>query len=111
MPDALARQAAAQLRASFDDYNRRFRDITQRARGRFERREWAPMQADLVERIEMYDRCVAEASEGLLHILREHASERAQWARIKSAFDVEIAGLLDGELYQTYYNTLSRRFF
>jgi isocitrate dehydrogenase kinase/phosphatase len=111
MPDVLAQHAAAQLRASFDDYNRRFRDITQRARGRFERREWAPMQADLVERIEMYDRCVAEASDALLQTLRERAGERAVWARIKLAFDAEIAGLLDGELYQTYYNTLTRRFF
>lgn len=111
MPDALARQAAAQLRASFDDYNRRFREITLRARSRFERREWGPMQADLVERIEVYDRCVAEASNALLQTLRERAGDRAVWARIKPAFETEIDGLLDGELYQTYYNTLTRRFF
>jgi isocitrate dehydrogenase kinase/phosphatase len=111
MPDALAQLAANQLLASFDDYNRRFRDITQRARGRFARREWASMQADLVERIELYDRCVAEASDALQQTLRERANERAVWTRIKPAFEAAIAQSLDGELYQTYYNTLTRRFF
>ena len=111
MLDRLAQHAAQQLRAGFDDYNDRFRAITQRARTRFERREWAPMQADLVERIELYDRCVAEASAALLATLREHASERALWLRIKPAFEQATRGLLDGELYQTYYNTLTRRFF
>ncbi len=111
MLDQLAQHAAQQLRAGFDDYNDRFRAITQRARTRFERREWAPMQADLVERIELYDRCVAEASAALLAILREHAGERALWLRIKPAFEQATRGLLDGELYQTYYNTLTRRFF
>jgi isocitrate dehydrogenase kinase/phosphatase len=111
MLDDLALLAAQQLRASFDEYNRRFRAVTQRARGRFERREWALMQGDLVERIESYDRCVAEASDALTRVLGVHAEERALWVRVKPAFEQAISGLLDGELYQTYYNTLTRRFF
>ncbi|MBK6726464.1 MAG: bifunctional isocitrate dehydrogenase kinase/phosphatase [Xanthomonadales bacterium] len=111
MPDALALLASRQLREGFDDYNARFAAITRRARARFEQREWAPMQADLVERIELYDRCVAETSNALLATLRERAHERAVWCAIKPAFAQAIAGLLDGELYQTFYNTLTRRFF
>src|ERR671935_241914 len=38
--DFLARSCAADLRDRFADYNARFRTITQRAKRRFERREW-----------------------------------------------------------------------
>jgi isocitrate dehydrogenase kinase/phosphatase len=106
-----ARQGAALILAGFVEYNRRFRAITQRAQGRFERREWALQQSDLVERIELYDTSVAETSQRLLETLGDHASRRDIWEAIKPAFEASIANLLDQELYKTYFNTLTRRFF
>lgn len=97
--------------AGFVDYNQRFRRITQRAQGRFERREWAAQQTDLVDRIELYDHCVAETSQRLLDTLGEHAEKRGIWEAIKPAYAESVANLLDQELYKTFFNTLTRRFF
>jgi isocitrate dehydrogenase kinase/phosphatase len=106
-----ARQGAALILAGFTEYNRQFRLITQRAKARFERREWAQQQSDLVERIELYDSNVAETSQRLQETLGEHAGRRDIWEAIKPAFEASIASLLDQELYKTYFNTLTRRFF
>jgi isocitrate dehydrogenase kinase/phosphatase len=114
-PDAeslsLAARAAAGLRRGFGDYNARFRAVTQRARQRFEQRDWAGMRADLVERIELYDVCVAQMHEWLAPTLGDRATDRALWGSIRDAYAAGIAPLLDQEMYKTYYNTLTRRFF
>ncbi len=107
----LAARAAAGLRRGFADYNARFRQITQRARARFETRDWAALRADLVERIELYDVCVAEMHEWLADTLGERAAEHALWRSIRDSYAAGIAPLLDQEMYKTYYNTLTRRFF
>ncbi|MDZ4812650.1 MAG: bifunctional isocitrate dehydrogenase kinase/phosphatase [Pseudomonadota bacterium] len=106
-----ARQGAALILDGFVEYNHQFRKITRRAQLRFERREWALQQPDLVERIELYDTSVAETSQRLLQALGDHASRRDIWEAIKPAFEASIATLLDQELYKTYFNTLTRRFF
>ena len=57
-PDAL--EVAAAIRQGFADYNERFRKITQRAKARFEERDWQGARADAVERIGLYDVVVEE---------------------------------------------------
>ncbi|MBB5207735.1 bifunctional isocitrate dehydrogenase kinase/phosphatase [Chiayiivirga flava] len=107
----LASGVAARIRDGFDDYNARFAAITRRARPRFEARDWSGMRADLVERIELYDVSVAQTQAWLDAALGERAQERALWQAIRDAFAAQIAPLLDQELYKTYFNTLTRRFF
>lgn len=106
-----ARQGAALILAGFVDYHRRFAEITLRAQSRFERREWSAQQADLVERIEIYDECVRVTSQRLRDTLGEHAARRDIWEAIKPAYAASVASLLDQELYKTFFNTLTRRFF
>jgi isocitrate dehydrogenase kinase/phosphatase len=105
----LAQRAAALLRDGFADYHARFAAITQRARRRFEERDWAAARSDAVERIELYDRCVAEASTRLAELLGAQAGERALWRLIRDGYAELVAELLDQELYKTFFNTLSRR--
>lgn len=107
----LANGIAARIRDGFEDYHARFAAITRRAKPRFEARDWAGMRTDLVERIELYDVCVASMRSWLGQVLGERAQERELWIRIRDAYAREIEGLLDRELYKTYYNTLTRRFF
>ncbi len=106
-----ARQGAALIHAGFTQYNQQFRAITQRARSRFEQRQWPQQQTDLVERIELYDSHIAETSQRLVETLGEHVSRRDIWEAIKPAFEASIASQLDQELYKTWFNTLTRRFF
>jgi isocitrate dehydrogenase kinase/phosphatase len=107
----LARGCAADLRDRFADYNARFRAVTQRARLRFETRDWAGARADAVERIELYDRCVTETTTHLQLKLGPRADDKALWAAIRIEYAQLIDPLLDRELYKTFFNTLTRRFF
>jgi isocitrate dehydrogenase kinase/phosphatase len=109
--DALARSCAADLRDRFADYNTRFRELTRRARGRFETRNWAAARIDAVDRIRLYDQCVAETTTHLAEKLGPRAEDRVLWAAIKVHYETLIAPLLDQELNKTFYNTLARRFF
>lgn len=107
----LANSIATRIRDGFADYHARFAAITRRAQHRFETRDWAGMRADLVERIELYDVCVNQMQHWLTHVLAERAQDRTLWNQARDAYAHEVAQLLDQELYKTYFNTLTRRFF
>lgn len=103
--------AATSIRDAFEGYNGHFRAITQRARRRFEQRDWMAARSDAVERIELYDRCVAAAGARLSAQLEARAQDKALWAQIHERYADLVAELLDQELYKTFFNTLTRRFF
>ena len=109
--DFLARSCAADLRDRFADYNARFRLITQRAKRRFERREWVEARADAVDRIDLYDVCVAETTAHLEGKLGARVADKSLWAAIRRHFAELIETLVDQELNKTFFNTLTRRFF
>jgi isocitrate dehydrogenase kinase/phosphatase len=96
---------------AFEDYQARFADITRRARRRFELRDWAGARQDAVERIALYDQCIAECRLRLQAALLGHAHDHVLWRAIRGCFARQIDGLIDQELYKTFYNTLTRRFF
>ena len=102
---------ATLIRDAFADYHARFADVTQRARRRFETQDWAGARADAVERIELYDQCIAECALRLQAALLDHAHDHALWAAVRDRYAQLIDGLIDQELYKTFYNTLTRRFF
>src|SRR5690606_3339706 len=89
----------------------RFREITQRARQRFRERDWGSARIDAVERIELYDLCVAECSAEVEALLGEHRHDHARWSAVRDAYADAIAGLLDQEFNKTFFNTLARRLF
>ncbi len=99
------------IRDAFADYHARFSEITQRARVRFEQADWAGARADAVERIELYDACIAECALRLQSALLDQAHDRPLWTAIRDDYERLIAGQIDRELFKTFYNTLTRRFF
>lgn len=109
--DFLARSCAADIRDAFADYNRRFAEITRRAKGRFEQRDWLAAHQDVVERIELYDQCAARTQAALEDKLGARLSDKRLWSAIKLHYQESIADLLDQELNKTFYNTVTRRFF
>ena len=108
-PDAL--EVAAAIRQGFADYNDRFRKITQRAKARFEERDWAGARADAVERIGLYDVVVDENSNWLREQLGNGLSDKILWATVKGHYSALIAKDVDQELFKTFFNTLTRRVF
>ena len=63
----------------FDGHQRRFRDITRRAPQRQAERDWHGMQADALERLELYEAEVSRVVIGLGHALGDHLRCRACW--------------------------------
>ena len=102
--DAIARL----IHDAFADYHARFAEITRRAKTRFETQDWAAARADAVERIELYDQCIAECALRLQSVLLGQAHDRSRWMAARAAFEALVAGQIDRELYKTFYNTLSR---
>ncbi len=107
----LADSVAQVIHDAFEDYHARFREITQRAKSRFEQRAWLAARSDAVERIELYDQCIAAIRARLVVQLGARAQDRGLWAAVKRRFAELIEPLVDGELYKTFFNTLTRRFF
>lgn len=107
LPTALA----ALIREGFVTYHARFAVITRRARQRFESRDWTAARQDAVERIGLYDLCIAETVDALRRSAGEVIGERGLWLQVRSAYAAMIEALIDAELYKTFYNTLARRLF
>jgi len=107
----LAPRIVATIRDGFQDYHARFAAITARARGRFERCEWEQARQDAVERIALYDICIASCMDALRRLAGAAACERGLWRQVHAGYARCIDGLIDAELYKTFYNTLVRRLF
>lgn len=108
---ALAHECAGAIRDGFFDYNSDFREITRRARGRFERRDWINGRKDAVERIELYDHWVNRLVDWLNDRLDDRCHDRALWLQIKSDFSSLIEDYLDQEFTKTYFSSITRRMF
>jgi len=107
----LAERMALAIRDGFEDYHARFAAITARARGRFEQRQWEAAQRDAVERIGLYDQCVAACMHSLRRLAGDAIGERTWWLQVHARYTLLLHGLIDAELYKTFYNTLARRLF
>jgi isocitrate dehydrogenase kinase/phosphatase len=109
--EGLAPGLAVRIRDGFEDYHARFAAITRRARARFEARDWAGARQDAVERIGLYDHCIAETVDILRRVAGDAIGQRELWLLVRTAFAARVDGLIDAELYKTFYNTLARRLF
>jgi isocitrate dehydrogenase kinase/phosphatase len=103
--------AVASIHAAYEEYKRGFEEITARARGRFERRDWSGTQADATERLELYKAHVDAAVSDVYDILEDGVMERTVWAAMKSDHALRSAQRPDAELAQTFFNSVTRRVF
>jgi isocitrate dehydrogenase kinase/phosphatase len=112
VPDsALARDCARAIFDAFGEYNAEFREVTRRARLRFETRDWVAGRRDATERIDLYDRYVAETTEKLRGRLGQRSTDRDLWVRIRTCFEDEIRDYIDLEFEKTFFSSISRRLF
>jgi isocitrate dehydrogenase kinase/phosphatase len=107
----LADDCAAAIVAAFARYNTEYRAITRRAPERFENRDWAGSQADVVLRLELYSTMVNDMAAGLRERLGERALDRPLWNDIKTAYTRRIAELADPEFLKTFFSSITRRLF
>lgn len=104
-------ECARQIADAFRDYNEQFRAITRRASRRFDKRDWKASQADAVERIELYDRCVNGAVAAIKLRLADRSSDRLLWSAIRHEFATVVAEQPDRAFCKTFFSSVTRRLF
>ena len=104
----LIRLAAAGIHDGFTNYNNNYRRITQRARHRFEQRDWAGARRDLAERIELYDKSVQRTLGALRGMLDAHIDDLGIWRAIRVLYWSRVDDVPDGEFSKTFFNSVYR---
>lgn len=104
----IVRDAAAGIHEGFTNYNNNYRRITQRARTRFENREWAGARKDLSERIELYDKSVSRTLSAQRKLLGEHIDDLEIWREIRAVYWSRVEDIPDGEFSKTFFNSVYR---
>jgi isocitrate dehydrogenase kinase/phosphatase len=111
LSDPRAPDCAAAIVAAFAGYNAEFRAITRRAPERFESRDWAGSQADVVERLELYATSVNATVADMKRRLGDSAHDTALWAAIKAEYTRRIEAMADPEFLKTFFSSITRRLF
>jgi len=109
--NALEATAAAEIVAQFDAYRSRFHALTRRAREHFEARDWGAASADAAERLAIYRRAVDAATGAVRARLGAHTFDPYAWALLKEAYAPHVESRPDGELAETFFNSVTRRVF
>jgi isocitrate dehydrogenase kinase/phosphatase len=107
----LANLGANVINRGFDRYHKRFCDITDRAKGRFEQRDWQAGQRDIAERLDLYSSVVDRVEHEVVGLLGESTTDKFVWAGIKAVYSGLIAERDDWELAETFFNSVTRRIF
>lgn len=107
----LANLAAPAIAEAFIDHQDGFAEITRRARGRFERRDWHGAVADAAARLDLYGRVIDRIERDVRDALGARVADGLLWAAIKAVYSGLIAGRDDWELAETFFNSVTRRVF
>lgn len=95
----------------FERYNQKFARITDRARRRFERRDWQGHQKDIVYRVDVYEHSVRDVVTVLQRTLGPRVNDHALWQEIRLYFGQRVENVPDAGFMKTYFNSTTRRIF
>jgi isocitrate dehydrogenase kinase/phosphatase len=95
----------------FQRYDENFVRVTDRARRRFEQRDWKGHQQDTVDRVELYEKSVRRIVATMQKNLGPRAADHALWNDIRFYYGQRIAGIPDSGFMKTYFNSITRRLF
>ena len=95
----------------FEGYNRQFRRLTDRARRRFEERDWKGQIQDVGERVELYDKWCLKVQREVRRGLGAGTDRRECWRRVRDHYGSRIENVPDAGFMKTFFNSISRRTF
>jgi isocitrate dehydrogenase kinase/phosphatase len=107
----IIRQAAINIRDSFDRFHVEFKIMTHHAALRFEHRDWQAIQSDSMERLDHYKKYVTASVERTRELLRDKINDHATWAELKQEFSKLVANRYDGPIVETFFNSVLRKIF
>jgi len=108
---ALIDRNAATIVQGFDTYYAAFLDVTRRAGRRFAERDWRGLQADALERLELYEATVRNVVARVRADLGDRGQDESLWSLIRGAHSQMIVGHPTAELAETFFNSVTRRVF
>lgn len=107
----IIRQAAINIRDSFDRFHVEFKIMTHHASLRFEHRDWQAIQSDSMERLDHYKKYVTASVERTRELLSDKINDHATWAELKNEFSKLVANRYDGPIVETFFNSVLRKIF
>ena len=107
----LARNASLAILDAFVDYHTQFKTIARRAKRRFEQRQWKDVQADSVERLDLYAKVLNPLLAQIQEILDSELHNKLIWMEMKQIYTRMIILRNDLELAETFFNSVTRRIF
>ena len=107
----VANATASLIFRAFEQFHIDFQSITQRARERFNTRDWKGGQGDAVERLELYRTSIDAVETDVREGLGERVSDPFVWASAKAVYSGLIEARDDWELAETFFNSVTRRVF
>lgn len=107
----LAALCAEAARDAFAEYERRFDEITRRARDRFLARDWPGSFDDARERLRLYSLILDSLTHRVRDLMGDRFCERSIWNAIKAAFSALITEGRRWEIAESFFNSLTRRVF
>ncbi len=112
---ALDRQAVAQcsklIYEGFLRYNENFARVTDRARRRFEQRDWKGHEEDTAERVELYEKSVRRVITSLQAKLGPRVADHTLWNEIRWYYGQRLDNVPDAGFMKTFFNSITRRIF
>ncbi len=95
----------------FERYNTQFKRITDRARRRFEQRDWKGQIQDIGERVELYDKWAVKIHRQLRKEFGRKYNQRVGWRAVRNYFGSRLENVPEAGFMKTFFNSISRRAF
>ncbi|MBW2406193.1 MAG: bifunctional isocitrate dehydrogenase kinase/phosphatase [Deltaproteobacteria bacterium] len=96
---------------AFHEYQDKFKMITQRAKTRFENRDWHGLKADSDERLDLYKNVVDQIVFEIRRLLNNRINDKEIWMSIKTIYFGLSSKLEVWELAETFFNSVTRKIF
>ncbi len=107
----LAGVGAQTIYQAFYTYHEQLVTITGQAKNRFEQQDWAGLQKDSTNRLDLYKRMVDLLEAAMRDLLADKIQNKLIWAAMKAVYSGLILESDTWELAETFYNSLTRRIF
>ena len=108
---SLASAAAETISQAFETYQQQFKEITRRARTRFENRDWRGMQRDAIERLDLREQIIRRVVAEMRTMLGEQVKDKIVWAQMKAAYLESINCRPNPQIAETFFSSVTRRIF
>lgn len=107
----IASTNAETILSGYKTFTEKFKEITRRAKNRFETRNTYGFYNDANERLDLYTKSVLQIVKQLKENLAENSQKKEIWVGIKKNYTEMISRRGDLEVAETFFNSITRKIF